>query len=207
MILAAGSSKRFGGGPSKQLFEIDGEPMVRRLCRVALASRLRQIVVVVGHQSATVGAVLAGLAVEIIDNPLYRKGQSHSIRASLSRIEPYAEAAVFIPCDQPFLTADVIDRLIARFEETDGPIVVPTFEGRRGAPVLISSAFFGELSTVQGDEGARQLFAGGGVGDRHRHPGLYPRLHRIVELPLASESPLLDIDTREDWRRLRHRRS
>ncbi|MDH3744522.1 MAG: nucleotidyltransferase family protein [Acidobacteriota bacterium] len=189
VILAAGPSKRFGKGPPKQLLEIDGEPMVRRTCRTALASRLRQLLVVVGHESATVGAVLAGLAVEIVDNPLYARGQSRSIRAALSRIELHAEAAVFIPCDQPFLSADLIDRLIARFEETGGPIVVPTFEGRPGAPVLISSSFFAELSTVQGDEGARQLFGG---GDR---PG-------VVELPLACERPLLDIDTREDWREL-----
>ncbi len=188
VVLAAGPSKRFGRATPKQLARIRGEPMVRRACRVALASQLRQILVVVGHRSSSVGAVLAGLAVELIENPRYAEGQSTSVRAALPRIEPDAEAAVFLPCDQPFLTEETIDALIARFEETGGPIVVPTFEGRRGAPVLIAAGFFDELATIRGDQGARQLFAS--------------QQDRLVELELADERPLIDVDYPRDWLRL-----
>lgn len=158
IVLAAGRSTRFGGRLPKQLHRIDGQTLAYRTARTALASKLRQIVVVTGHRSAAVGAALAGLAVEVVDNPHFADGQSTSVRAGLSRVEPEAEAAIFIPCDLPNLDTWTIDRLIASYSESCGPIVVPVFEGRRKAPVLFGRNLFAEIEGITGDEGARQLF-------------------------------------------------
>ena len=190
VILAAGPSTRFEGGTAKQLARIDGEPLVRRIARRALASRLNRVLVVVGHESATVSAVLAGLAVELVENLAYKEGLSTSVRAGLSRVGTNTEAAVFLPVDQPYVTAELIDRLIGRFEKTGTLVVAPAHAGQRRSPVLIGRALFERMARIRGDEGGRQLFAGLGEGE-------------IAEVEVEDSRALEDVDTIPDLRRLR----
>ncbi len=180
VVLAAGRSTRFAGPVPKQLALVEGEPLVRRTARRALASRLAEVLVVVGFAADEVRAALAGLPVRIVENPDFATGQSSSVRAGLAAVEAGAGAAMFLPADQPRLSAEAIDRIVAKWEATSGPIVVPTFQGRRGAPVVFDRALFPELATIAGDEGGRQLFP--------RHEG------EIVEVPLPSAEPLSDLD-------------
>ena len=183
VILAAGQSTRFGGSLPKQLHKMNGETLVCRVARVALASNLRQIVVVTGHCATEVGSAVAGLAVEVVVNPNYADGQSTSVKIGLSRVDANAGAAMFIPCDLPNLDFETINRLVESYAESAGPIVVPLFEGRRRAPVLIDRSLFGEIRAITGDQGARQLFP--------RHPD------DLVEVEFESELPFGDLD----WRR------
>lgn len=190
IVLAAGPSSRFGGKIAKQLARIDGEPLVRRMARRALASRLGRVLVVVGHESATVSAVLAGLAVELVDNPAYAEGQSTSVRAGLSRVGPSAKAAIFLPIDQPNVTTELIDRLIQRFEETGAAVALPVHNGKRRSPALIARPLFERLAAITGDEGGRQIFA-------------ELAKERIVEVEVEDPRTLEDVDTVEDLRRVR----
>ncbi len=159
VLLAAGGSRRFAGPVAKQLVEIDGEPAVRRVARRALESRLERLVVVTGHQAEAVRAALGGLPVEVVSNPRWADGQSGSVKAGVAAAARDAAALIFLPCDQPFLTGELIDGLIARHEADGSAIVAPAWRGRRGMPVLIDASLFGELATITGDTGARQLFA------------------------------------------------
>lgn len=181
VVLAAGSSSRFGAGQPKQLVEVAGEALVRRVCRVALSSRLAEVVVVVGHASAAVRASLAGLDLRVTENPEWAAGQSGSVRRGLAAIRAKATAALFLVCDQPLLTARVLDDLIAAYEATGGPIVVATAGERRGSPVLFGRELFAELAGITGDRGGRQLY--------DRHPD------GIVEVPIADPLLLADVDT------------
>lgn len=193
VLLAAGPSARFGDKPPKQLFEIEGEPLVRRVARVALESNLIELVVVVGYRAREVQAALGLLPLRAVVNPEFAAGQSTSVRKGLAEVGPDATAAMFLPADQPFLTRRVIDGLIAAHEENGAPIVVPVFGERRGAPVLFDSSLFPELAQLTGDFGGRQLFP--------RHAD------KILEVQLSSAEPLLDIDTAEDWERLQRAES
>lgn len=188
VVLAAGPSSRFGDRPPKQLIPIDGEPLVRRLVRRAVQSMLFEIIVVVGKAADEVERSLQGLDVRTVRNPHFAEGQSSSVRVGLAAVDPAADAAMFIPADQPELTVGVIDSILDSYCRTGGRIVVPTHRGQRAAPVLFDRALFGELAEIEGDVGGRQLFA----------------LHgsEIVELPLASGEPLRDLDTPDDLRRL-----
>ncbi len=186
VVLAAGASRRFSGTVPKQLVELDGEPLVRRAARRALESRLGSVIVVVGHRAAEVRRAVADQPVEVVENPNWQEGQSGSVRAGLAAIAEEAAAAVFIPCDQPFLTAELIDRLLDAHAASGAPIAVPAYRGRRGSPVLIARPLFPELARITGDAGGRQLFG----------------RHRVVEVDLEEERPLLDFDTREGWSRL-----
>ena len=159
---------------------MNGETLVCRVARVALASKLRQIVVVAGHYATEVGAAVAGLAVEVVVNPDYADGQSTSVKRGLSRVAADADAALFIPCDLPNLDAETINRLLESYAESAGRIVVPLFEGCRQAPVLIDRSLFGEIRGITGDQGARQLFP------RHQDD--------LVEVEFESKLPFADLD-------------
>lgn len=188
VLLAAGRSRRFGGGLPKQLLPFEGEPLVRRAARTALASGLDGVLAVVGHAAREVEEALDGLEVRTVLNPDHAKGLASSVRAGLAAVPGEAAGALFLTADQPLLSAEIVDRLLAAFRETGGPIVLPSAEGRRGSPVLFHRSLFGELAAVQGDAGGRQVVS--------RHP------EAVVEVPLESATPLEDVDSPEDYRRL-----
>lgn len=188
VILAAGLSTRFARGRAKQLLDFHGEPIVRRTARNALGSRLAGVIAVVGHRAAEVRAALAGSPVEIAENPDFAEGLSTSIRAGLAELPVDAAAALFLPADQPLAGPLLLDRLIAAWRDTGGPIVEPRFAGRRGSPVLFDRSMFEELTGLTGDVGGRVLVA--------RHP------ERVVGVPLDDGTPLLDADSEEGYRRL-----
>lgn len=187
VVLAAGLSTRFdeGADKPKQLYRIGGESLVRRTCRAALASALGEVILVTGHAAGSVRSEVADLDLRAVHNPSYADGQSGSVRCSLAAVGDDAEGAMFLPVDQPGLDATVIDRLLAVFDGPDS-IVVPTFRGRRGAPVTFGRDWFGRLEGLQGDEGARPL--------------LHELAARVQELELDSELPLIDIDTETEAR-------
>ena len=188
VVLAAGPSRRFGDQPPKQLIPIEGEPLVRRVVGRALQSKLREVIVVVGKAAEEVELSCRGFDVHIINNLEFEEGQSLSVKLGLAAVDPAADAAMFIPVDQPELTIDVLDSIIECYCQTGGPIVVPCHQGQRGAPVLFARALFGELAEIEGDAGGRQLFAS------HEDA--------IVELPVVATGALRDLDTLEDLRRL-----
>jgi molybdenum cofactor cytidylyltransferase len=188
VVLAAGPSRRFGDSPPKQLLRIGGVPLVRRIVERAAASRLREVLVVVGKAADEVVTSCAGLQVEFVRNPRYAQGQSLSVKLGLAAIDPTSRGAMFIPVDQPGLSVELLDSMIERYLETGGPIVVPTYAGQRGAPVIFDRSLFEELGKIEGDTGGRQLFARHAAG--------------IVELPLDSELALRDLDTMEDLEEL-----
>ncbi len=188
IVLAAGTSTRLERPTPKQLLELGGEALVRRVVRAALASRLEEVIVVLGHAATEVARAVDDLDVQTVENPDYPLGQSTSVRAGLSRVAPECGAALFIPADQPLLSSDLIDRLLVTYRQSGGPIVVPTHSGQRGAPVLFDRSLFIELAQLIGDTGGRSLMT------TYRN--------RIIEVPVDDPLELADVDTVSDLERL-----
>ncbi len=187
VVLAAGRSVRFHGHP-KQLIDWVGEPLLLCTVRTALASRLAQVVVVLGHAADEIAPVLDGLDVEVVCNPAYASGLASSVRAGLGRVDPGAQAAIFLPSDQPFLTSTLVDRLLAAYAASPKRIVVPAAVGRRGAPVLWDRSLFGELGALTGDTGGRSIL------ERHGN--------EILAVEVQDPLELADLDSEQDHRRL-----
>ena len=187
IILAAGISRRFGKA-TKQLEEFDGETLLRRVTQQACQSTLRDVVVVVGYKKNEVSNSLRGLDVRFCENMRYKSGISGSIQVGLDCIEEHSQAVMFLTADQPFLSCEVIDRMITRYQQTLSPIVVPFFMDTPGSPVIFARSMFSELRELKGEAGGRVLI------DR------YPEMVNAVVL--ENDLPLLDIDTLEDYKAL-----
>ncbi len=157
VILAAGASSRMGDR-HKLLARINGRPLVRIVAEEALASCVASVTVVVGHRAEEVRSALHGLDLNIVENRAYAAGLSSSIRTAISALPGDSDAAVVLLADMPDITATDIDAVAAEFDPDSGThVVVPTFKGRQGNPVLWSRRFFADLMALEGDKGARDL--------------------------------------------------
>jgi molybdenum cofactor cytidylyltransferase len=183
LVLAAGRSTRMGG-PNKLIAEISRRPLVRIAAEEALASRARPVIVVTGHQRDQVEAALAGLPVRFVHNPDFAQGLGTSLRAGIAAVPADADGAIVCLGDMPQVDASLIDGLIRAFDpERSALVVMPTFEGKRGNPVLWSRRFFPDLMAIEGDVGARFLI------------GRYPEA--VIEVPVDGKATLVDVDTPE----------
>ncbi|MCW5730185.1 MAG: molybdopterin-binding/glycosyltransferase family 2 protein [Alphaproteobacteria bacterium] len=188
IVLAAGQSRRMG--TNKLLEQLDGQPMIRRVVDAVLQSQARPVVVVTGNQADEVRTLLRGRPVALIHNQDFAQGLSSSLRRGLSAIPSDCDGVMICLGDMPRVSARHIDRLIAAFNPTEGrAICVPTWNGKRGNPVLFAAMFLPEMREVAGDTGARHLIG--------RHGEL------VCEVAMDDNGVLLDVDTPEALASLR----
>ncbi|HEY3144818.1 MAG TPA: molybdopterin-binding/glycosyltransferase family 2 protein [Dongiaceae bacterium] len=187
LVMAAGRSSRMG--VNKLLMDDSGKPIVARVVEHALAADLAEVIVVTGHQEAEVRTALAGLPVRLVPCPDYGDGMSASLRCGLRAFSGDIDAALVLLGDMPRVGTTLLRRMIAAFNPTEGrAIIVPSFQGKRGNPVLWDRRFFGEMMALAGDVGARHL-----IGE---HAEL------VTEIEAEDAGIFLDIDTPEAYRTL-----
>jgi molybdenum cofactor cytidylyltransferase len=183
LLLAAGQSRRMGRA-NKMLVEVDGAPMVLHAARALLASGATPVVVVLGHEPEAVENALAGLDVTFVRNPDYADGLSTSLKAGLAALPDRCTGAVVALGDMPGVGAADIDCLIDVFDPAAAhSICVPTYDNKRGNPVLWARRYFAEMASVSGDVGARHL-----IGEN---------ADQVVEVPRDNPGVLIDLDTPE----------
>ncbi len=191
VVLAAGESRRMG--QPKQLLRLEGEPLVVRAARLAAASDPTWVVVVLGAQASAVQQALAplqeqwGQRLRLVVNPRWVQGQSTSVAAAVQALPPSCQAVLFLPVDQPQVPVALLRRLWAVWREGGDRVAVAVSGEPRGAPAVFHRSLFGELLALEGDVGARRLLRG----------------HRDVRTVPADPGWLVDVDTPEDWERLR----
>ena len=157
LLLAAGGSSRMGR--PKQLMSCNGESLLLRTARNALASRCSHLFVVVGAESKRMEKELAGVPVTVVVNRNWQEGMGSSIRAGMHRIDAWHtsfDAVSILLADQPLVTSGLIDEMVKRFEKGSG-LVASAYAGTVGVPALFSSKYFEDLKTLEGDKGAKGL--------------------------------------------------
>ncbi len=172
--------------PRNKLLVADaaGRPMIVRVVENVLASAARPVIVVTGHQASEVEQALAGRKVRVVHAADYAEGLAESLKAGIRAVPPEAGAAVVCLGDMPLVGASVIDRLLAAYDPEEGrTIVLPTFRGKQGNPMLWDRRYFPEILAITGDSGARHLL------------GRY--LDAVAEVEVADEAVLRDFDTVE----------
>lgn len=183
VILAAGQSRRMGP-INKLLAEIDGKPMVMHAIEAVSAVTDSTVIVVTGHEENAVQAALQGTNVRFVYNPEYARGLSTSLKAGIEAIEGDYDGALVCLGDMPGIGPAHLERLIAAFApDKEQEICVPTFNGKRGNPVLWHKNFFPAIKALSGDVGARHL-----IGENP---------NQVIEVPMDDDAILTDLDTPE----------
>lgn len=180
LILAAGASTRMGA--NKLLAELDGRPLAAHALDAARGAGLSPILAVTAEPS--VDHVLAGAV--LLRNPAPGRGLSSSLRLGLAALPAEAAGVVVLLGDMPRVTAAHVSRLVEAFHPGTAACV-PTYQGRRGNPVLLGRALFGRVMALQGDQGARRLLES----------------EEVVEVAMADAGILADVDVPADLERLR----
>lgn len=174
VVLAAGRATRFGA--TKQLVELGGVPLVALAVATAhRATTVDAVHLVVGHDAEAVAAAARSVGpVEVVRNDGYAAGQATSLRAGIASAEARgAEVAVVLLADEPDVSADAVDRVVA--EVLAGALAARArYADAPGHPVAFGRAAFEPLRAVEGDRGARDLLADLGVRDV-AVPGPRPR--------------------------------
>lgn len=157
VVLAAGASRRLG--QPKQLVELAGEALLRRVVRLALEAGFGPVVVVLPGNPAPYLASLEGLAVQVCPNPQAAEGMGASIRAGVAALPVTTEGVLLLTVDQVAVDAALLRRLAEAFEG-GGRAVACAYDGRLGIPAIFPWSAFPGLLTCKGDQGARALLAG-----------------------------------------------
>ena len=157
-ILAAGASRRLG--QPKQLVKLDGEPLVRRQCRVVIASQTGSACVILGCHTNECAAAIADLSIAQIINQFWSEGLSSSIRhAAQAAIDKDVNGLLLVHVDQYRLTAADLQTLYAAWKEFPESVSVAMYGDAIGPPVIFPRHCFAKLLELKGDVGARRIIA------------------------------------------------
>ncbi len=182
IVLAAGSSQRFGG--DKQSALVAGVPMLMHAAQLLLDAGSIQPIVVLGPRAEEHRALLAGMPLRIVENPDTASGMASSLIAAL-RAADECDAALVTVCDQPAVTAAHLQSLVTQWRSGAADIVASTYADVVGVPALFAAKHFSALQALRGDRGAGQILAS----------------HRDTVATVALAAGALDIDTAADLTR------
>lgn len=168
-------------GQPKQLLPYHGKSLLHHAAQTACAVHSSEVFVVLGADSTLLELELVGLQTRIIQAENWQEGMAASLRAGITAVAD-CDAALVMLCDQPLVTAEHLQALLAEFQP--GVIVASDYGEALGPPCVFDRAYFPELLALTGDSGARKLLT------------KYPC--RTVAFPGGRA----DVDTLTDWQAL-----
>ncbi len=156
LILAAGESSRMGR--DKALLIYHGRTFLDTLIQNLRGAGIENVAVVLGHHAEEIQRAVNLANVRVAVNHDYRRGQTSSLQTGLAALEePSLEAVILCLVDHPAISVEVIRKLRDQFQATRPPVVIPTCQGQRGHPVVISRALFPEFLALSLGEGANTV--------------------------------------------------
>ncbi len=189
LVLAAGRSSRMG--TRKLLLPVGDGVVLERGIRMYRQAGIRDVRVVVGHCPAALDPVLRKHDVRRIDNENYDKGMFSSVQAGVGSFEEGIEGFFVLPADVPLVRPRTVLDLLEAFQRHSTAVVRPVFSGEAGHPVLLAGRLAPDLLHWTGTGGLRSFLQEGG----------FP----AVDVEVADENVLFDLDTPADYEELRMR--
>jgi molybdenum cofactor cytidylyltransferase len=176
-------------GEPKQLLPVRGRPMLETVIAAACDSSLDEVVVVLGAHADDIRRSVQFRRARVVLNPDHIDGMSTSLRAGIASLASGVARAVIILGDQPDISAEVLDRLLDTQAASGLPAAALSFDGLLHPPVVLARELWAEIDALEGDVGCRALV----------------RAHPELVAAVAADRPgghPIDIDTREDFKRL-----
>ncbi|MGA8145782.1 MAG: nucleotidyltransferase family protein [Candidatus Acidiferrales bacterium] len=186
-ILAAGESKRMG--EPKALVPFRGLTFVERLYAATRLARIGITRVILGARAQEIRTKLKVDPSMIVVNPDWPKGQLSSIHAAIRSLSGHAtEGLVVCPVDHPLVSLRLVAELVAQFDSSGKPIVLPTYRGKRGHPVIFRASLYDELLAAALEVGARQV--------------VWDHSQDIKEVPTDEEGVILNLNDPETLKKV-----
>ena len=186
IILAAGESTRLGY--PKQIAKYKEKTLLQLAIDAANDAKVDKRVLVLGANRDEIKKTFPGASIPNIPNQHFEKGMSSSIKVGLEYMLKFdkPDQVIIMLCDQPFVDAKILNKLIATQKKESKGIVSCAYSKTFGVPILFGSAYFNELMQLTGDEGAKK------IAMAHEDD--------MVTVPFPKGK--VDIDTEEDLRDL-----
>ncbi len=187
ILLAAGSSQRMG--QAKQLLDYNGVSLLQHSLQAALDAEAEPVILVTGADAGLIEKEVHDKRINVVENAEWEEGIASSIRCGLNallEIEPDIEEAIFMVCDQPYVTSALLNELTGAKIETGKDIIACAYAGTVGTPALFSKDYFPLLLELEGDEGAKKILKE------------YMDSVGVISFPKGS----IDIDTLQDYENL-----
>lgn len=184
ILLAAGESKRMQG-ENKLTKLYNGIPLIQHSIINILNSSIEELIIVLGYQSEIISNLISdNKKIKIVINKNYSTGMSSSIKLGVKNLSRLSNAFFICLADMPLIDTKIYEDLIK--SRNNNEIIVPTYKGERGNPVLLSKLMINEIIKIKGDIGAKYI--------------LEKKLNKIKLLPIESKSIILDFDTQDDFK-------
>lgn len=164
------------------LLSFAGETLVHRAVRRAVDAGLLPVFVVLGHAPDAVRAAVADLPCRFARNPDYAGPTSSSLHCGIRALPADAAAAVIMLADMPFVTTEMIARLVSP-PHRSAPLAASRYGDVIAPPLRFDRAFFDELLACEGEGSGKKVVL--------RHAGEAA----FVDWPAVAG---FDIDTPED---------
>lgn len=185
VVLAAGSSQRMGE-VNKLHLPIDGTPLLRHSVQTLLDASIDDILVVLGYDHQTTRTLIEDLPLGIVVNEAHASGQMSSVHCGLNALDETYDGFVIALGDQPALRSTDIEILIDAFVNRDsGEVVVPTYQGERGNPVVISDRCRGDIVAGTRNLGCRKFI--------EKNPEL------VEKIEMSNPAVVIDLDTPQEY--------
>ncbi|MEP0987568.1 nucleotidyltransferase family protein [Ekhidna sp.] len=187
MVLAAGASSRLG--QPKQLVKFEDKPLLQHILDIGKEVHVNERVLVLGAKSELIQEVIIPGTFSMIHNYEWQKGMSTSIHTGLKSLLSKCanlRQVIIMLSDQPYVTVDLINQLIASQDATKPCITTCAYANQMGVPAIFSHHFFEDLMKLKGDQGARKL--------------IQQQLDHVRTIPFSKG--VIDIDTPDDLGKL-----
>jgi molybdenum cofactor cytidylyltransferase len=184
LVLAAGLSRRMG--TAKMVLPWGNSTVIETVVSSLLCLELSEIVVVTGGARQSVEQRLIYMPVRCVINPVYENGEMlDSIQVGLASLSPGAEAVLVALGDQPQMEPDTGKALLEKYAAGSFPLVLPSYQMRRGHPWLIREELWPEIMALHAPQTMRDF--------------MRVNAFQIDYVEVQTPSILMDLDTPEDY--------
>ena len=183
ILLAAGQSKRMNG-ENKLTKEIQGTPLIKISVKNILLSSIGELIVVLGYQKEIIEKLIDNHEkIKFVFNKDFESGMASSIKVGLNHLSKNTESFFICLGDMPMVNSDIYNQLIQ--SKNNKEIIVPTYKGQQGNPILFSKSIKEKIITIQGDVGAKKI--------------LELNKNKILNVEVGNQSIKKDFNTKDDF--------
>ena len=193
ILLAAGQSKRMEG-ENKLTKKINGIPLIKYSVKNILGSAVDELVIVVGFESEIIKSIIdKNKKIKFVYNKDFKNGISSSIKKGLEQISNKTKNFFISLGDMPKVNQNIYNKLIKTKNkynkklnlENKKEIIIPTYEGKKGNPILFSNFMKKKIINIEGDIGAKKIIE---LNEK-----------KVLNVPFKSNGVILDFDTKLDF--------